>query len=123
MLDESKQGPRSHGVKLGRQGLQGRRQLKSRTPGANGSNHQSDTSSKDNSVSKSKRASLPAAPQKGSNASDDTFVVKVDGSTIRVTINGDSRIFGSDNVDLNSALAGQVLDVIRRRPQGRLAEL
>ena len=115
MLDESAN-DRASSVpsKQGRKGSRGLQKSKSARSRANASDQQSDTSLKNNSLSKSKRASLPVAPQKGSNVSDGTFAVKVDGSTIRVTINGDSRIFGTDNVDSNSELTGQVLEVVRR---------
>jgi len=116
MLDDSKQGPVSRdGVKSGRQGLKGRRKRKRVRSRANGSGHQSDTSSKDNNLAKSQVAPPSADLQKktqDSIAPGETFVLKMDASTNRLTINGNSRMFGTNNVDSNNALVQEIVGVV-----------
>ena len=116
MSDEPKHGRGSHKpVKLGRKRSQGQDKLKSVASSANGSDHQSDASSNNNSLSKSQRASLPTGLQKGNKeaiASGETFVLKMDAATNRLSINGNSRIFGTNNLDSNNALIHQVVGVV-----------
>ena len=114
MLDESKLGRLSpESIKRERKRSNGRQRLRSAASVANGSHHQSDTPSNDNSLSKPEPESVPTGLEKKSKktiASDDTFVVKIDAST--VTLNYDLRIFGTNNQDSTRALAQQVANVV-----------
>jgi len=114
MLDESKLGrPSPEPVKRARKRSNGRLQLKSAASGANGSHRQSDASSTDNSPSKLEPESQPTGLQNKSKeaiASDDTFVVRIGGST--VTLNYDLRIFGTNNEDSTHTLARQLANVV-----------
>jgi len=119
MSNEPKHGRGSHEpVKLGRKRSQGQDKLKSLASSANGYDHQFDASSKDNSLSKSKPASLPTGLQKKSketNGSDETFVIKADTSSNTVSIeinNKNSRLFGTNDEDSASGLLQQVVAVV-----------
>ncbi len=89
--------------------------FKSTVSAAKDSHHQSDASSNNNTLSKPERESLPTGLQNKSKdaiASDQTFVVRIDALTNTVKLNGDLRIFGTDNQDLTYALVEQVFGVV-----------
>jgi hypothetical protein len=114
MLDESKLGRLSPGpVKRERKRSNGRQKLKSAASGVNDSDHPSDASSTDNSLSQPEPESLPSGLEKKSKDTitcNDTFVVEVDDSTNKVNVN--RPMFGTNNKDSTNALGNQVVSVV-----------
>src|ERR1035438_7976862 len=114
MSNESKPGRVTpEPVKRERKRSDGQHKLKKLASGTNGSHDQSDASSTDKSLSKPEPKSLRTGHQQKGNgaiASDDTFVVELDASTNRVTVN--RPIFGTNNQDSNHALVKQLFSVV-----------
>ena len=79
------------------------------------SHHLSDAFSNGSSVTKPKQESLPTGLQTKSKkalASGQPFIAGVDASTNQVTLNGNLRLFGTDNKDSTEALASQVVAMV-----------
>lgn len=119
MLDESRNGRVSlEPVKRDGKRSQGRHKLKNAGSGTNGSDHQPDAASNDNGLSKPKPEPQPSALQretKGVGASVepiDVEDVEVGGAVVKVSLNGNARIFGTNNENSTLALAKQVTSVV-----------
>ncbi|MGA2336279.1 MAG: hypothetical protein WBQ19_04475 [Terriglobales bacterium] len=89
--------------------------------GAESSTQQPEASSKDTSLSKPEPTSPPTVLQnksKNAIASANTFVVKVDASTGKITLNGNLQIFGTNDRDSTLALTNQVAGVVQTNAGG-----
>jgi hypothetical protein len=116
MLDESTNGLVSlEPVKREGKRSQGRHKLKNAGSGTNGPDHQPDVASNDNSLSKPKPEPQPSALQresKGVGASVEPVNIEVDGAVTKVSLNGNARIFGTNDENSVLALAKQVISVV-----------
>ena len=81
----------------------------------NESHHRSDASSNGSSLTKPEQESLPTGLQtkrKEALGSGQRFIAGVDASTNQVMLNGNLRLFGTDNKDSTEALASQVVAMV-----------